>query len=179
MSVPLDVLLNLGDASLPFNPVNFSYQTETINAKRAYFLNDDTLYARTENDIRLYKFDGSAVNLTASMECPETKVFWIAENGGRLLALGQDGKLYDVSADNGTINAYSLNVNGTICEIAYNEDTDILALNVLENGVYSLRIYKGGFEAVNSSTLYSSAKPFNLIAAANNFGGEENIIIFY
>lgn len=175
MSVPLDVQFNLGDASLPFNPVNFSYQTENINAKRAYFLNDDTLYARTENDIRLYKVDGSAVNLTASMECPETKVFWIAENGGRLLALGQDGKLYDVSADNGTINAYSLNVNGTICEIAYNEDTDILALNVLENGVYSLRIYKGGFEAVNSSTLYSSAKPFNLIAAANNFGGEAEI----
>lgn len=175
MSVPFDVLLNLGDANLPFNPVNFSYQTENINAKRAYFLNDDTLYVRTENDMRLYKADGDAVNLTASMECPETKVFWIAENGGRLMALGQDGKLYDVNADNGTINAYSLNVNGTICEIAYNEDTGILALNALENGVYSLRIYKGGFEAVNRSTLYSSANPFNLIAAANNFGGDAEI----
>lgn len=178
MSVPLNVLIGLGDARLPFNPVRFYYQTENINAKQAYFLNDNTLYVRTDSDIRLYTVKSGTVNLTASMECPDTKVFWIAENGGRLLALGQDGNLYDVNADNGTINAFSLNVKNTICEIAYNEDTDILALNVFENGVYTLKTYEGGFDAGNVKTLYSSPTTFKLVAA-NHGAGDVSACVYF
>ncbi len=174
--IALEVMFLLGNGgTLPFAPDNFSYLTENINAEKAYFLNDNTLYVRTADDIRLYSFDGAAVSLIASAECPDTTVFWIAENGGRLLALGEDGKLYDVNANTGTINAVSLNTAGTIREIAYNEDADILALNVFENGIYSLKVYDGGFEAVNGKIWHSGTAAFDLLAADYGVGGVKNV----
>lgn len=180
--VPIDVMIALSNnADLPYNPDRFSYLTEDIGAKQAYFLNDNTVYVRTENDIRLYTVTDEAVSLAASQECADTTVFWIAENGGRLLALSTDGKLYDVDANSGKINDVSLDSavgTGIVYEIAYNEETGILSLNVFENGNYSLKIYEGGFEAANVKTLYSSQTAFSLVAA--NYGiGDFGASVFF
>ncbi|MCM1166854.1 MAG: hypothetical protein NC299_02910 [Lachnospiraceae bacterium] len=182
LSVPIDVIMALPEgAELPYNPDGFSYLTEDMGAKQAYFLNDDTVYVRTENDIRLYTVSDGGVSLAASQSCAETKVFWIAENGGRLLALGSDGKLYDVDANGGRISAVSLEGAvgaGEICEIAYNEETGILALNIFDNGSYSLKIYEGGFEAANVKTLYGSPSAFSLLAAGKGLLGEGARVFF-
>lgn len=180
--IPLDVLFALSDgAKLPYNPDRFSYLTEDIGAKQAYFLNDNTVYVRTENDIRLYTVTDEAIHLIALQECADTTVFWIAENGGRLLALSADGKLYDVDANGGKINVVSLNNAigaGAVYEIAYNEETGILALNVFENGNFNLKIYEGGFEAANLKTLYSSQTEISLVAAGYCMG-DVNASVFF
>lgn len=156
--------------TLPGDTEEFYCETDNIGALRAYFLNDDVFYVRTENDIRLYTVVDGEAELTASMPCPEVKVFWIGENGGSLLALGRGNVIYEVSADNGVIREISL-ANavgaGEIKEIAYNAGSGILALNVFENGEYSLKIYEGGFEQDKLKTLYTSANNFALIGADN------------
>lgn len=181
-ALPINVLLTLPDgAELPYDPDRFSYLTEDIGAEQAYFLNDNTVYVRTANDIRLYNVTDGAVTLAVSQECADTKVFWIAENGGRLLALGADGKLYDVDANSGKINVVSLDSAvgaGTVYDIAYNEETGILALNVFENGNYDLKILEGGFDAANVKTLYSSQTAFSLVAASNYMGYAESSVFF-
>lgn len=154
--------------TLPEDRERFLYETEDIGALRAYFLNDNVFYVRTENDIRLYTVADGEAKLTASMPCVEAKVFWIGENGGSLLALGSGNTMYEVNADSGIIRGVSLaNAvgSGEIKEIAYNAGSGILALNVYENGEYSLKIYEGGFEPGNLKTLYSSANNFVLIGA--------------
>ena len=180
--LPINVMLTLPDgAELPYDPDRFSYLTEDIGAEQAYFLNDNTVYVRTENDIRLYNVTDGAVTLAVSQECADTTVFWIAENGGRLLALGADGELYDVDANNGKINVVSLDSavgTGAVYEIAYNEETSILALNVFENGNYSLKIYEGGFDAANVKTLYSSQTAFSLVASNNGMGDISPSVFF-
>lgn len=154
--------------TLPEDRERFLYETEDIGALRAYFLNDNVFYVRTENDIRLYTIVDGEAELTASMPCAEAKVFWIGENGGSLLALGSGNTMYEVNADSGIIRGISLADavgSGEIKEIAYNAGSGILALNVYENGEYSLKIYEGGFKPVNMKTLYSSANNFVLIGA--------------
>ncbi|MBD5129418.1 MAG: hypothetical protein HDT43_05790 [Ruminococcaceae bacterium] len=177
--IPIDVLMALSDdAQLPFDPGRFSYLTEDMGAKQAYFLNDNTLYVRTENDIRLYTVTGGEAVLAVSQECADTTVFWIAENGGRLLALGSDGNLYDVDANSGKINVVSLESAigaGIVYDIAYNEETGILALNVFKNDNYELVICDGGFDEANVKTLYSSPTAFSLIAANYGIGGTASV----
>ena len=153
---------------LPEDTERFFCETEDIGALRAYFLNDNVFYVRTENDIRLYTVVDGEAELTASMPCTEVKVFWIGENGGSLFALGSGNVMYEVNANNGTISEISLADavgSGEIKEIAYNAGLNILALNVYENGEYSLKIYEGGFETGNLKTLYTSANNFVLIGA--------------
>lgn len=180
MPVPTNVLIAMPEGGvLPFNPDRFNYLTENIGAQQAYFLNDNTFYVRNENDVRLYTVaDGTAV-LADSKPCTDVKVFWIAENGGRLLAFGADRTLYDVDANSGAISMIPLdNAVGTgeIFEIAYNEEAQILALNVFENGSYSLKIFEGGFGAANVQTLYTSTTAFSLVAANSALG--ENSVFF-
>lgn len=168
LSIPIDVMLMLPEGTqLPFDPDRFCYLGGDIGAKQAYFLNDNTVYVKTDGDIRLYTVNGAEVALAASESCADVKTFWIAENGGRLFAFG-GGKLYDVNAESGKIDVVPLNVSGEIYEIAYNEDTGILALNVFENGNYSLIAYEGGF--TDARVLYGSKSAFSLIAANSWFG---------
>lgn len=176
-SIPLEMLLALpGDASLPFNPDRFSYLTEDIGAKQAYFLNDNTVYVRTAEDMRLYTMNGGELALAASQSCPNAVTFWIAENGGRQLAF-DNGALYDVNAQNGTITEHVLGVGGEILEIAYNEDAGVLALNVSDNGKYSLIVYVNGFD--EAKVLYDSAAPFSLVAATATVTGLSDPSVFF
>lgn len=169
VDIPAEIALKLPEGvTLPGKTEKFSYSTENIGALRAYFLNDNVFYVRTQNDIRLYTMADGEAKLTASLPCAEAKVFWIGENGGRLLALVNGNAMCEVSADNGTIREVSLADaagSGEIVEIAYNAENDILALNVFENGVYSLKTYEGGYEADKLKTLYTSADNFALIGA--------------
>jgi len=169
INLPVNVIASLPEGiSLPGDREKFSCGTDDIGAMRAYFLNDNVFYVRTKSDMRLYTItDGKAV-LTASMPCADAKVFWIGENGGSLLALGSSNIMYEVNADSGIIREISLAEavgSGEIKEIAYNAESRILALNVYENGEYSLKIYEGGFEPDKLKTLYTAPNNFALIGA--------------
>lgn len=170
-AIPVDITVKLPEGvTLPEDRESFSCNTGDIGALRAYFLNDNVFYVRTQNDMRLYTIADGEAKLTASLACGEAKVFWIGENGGRLLALGSGNVMYEVSADDGDIREISLADAvgpGEIKEIAYNADSGILALNVYENGVYSLKIYEGGFETDKLKTLYTSVNNFVLVGADN------------
>lgn len=169
INIPDNIAAKLPEGvTLPKESEKFSCKTDDVGALRAYFLNDNVFYVRTENDIRLYTVVDGETELTASMPCAEAKVFWIGENGGSLLALGNGNSIYEVNADDGVIREISLAEavgSGEIKEIAYNAGFGILALNVYEKGEYSLKIYEGGFEPNKLKTLYSSADNFVLIGA--------------
>lgn len=176
MSVPIEVLIAMPEgAELPFNPDRFMYLTGDIGAKRAYFLNDDTLYVRTADEMRLYKMNGGEPVLSSSLSCGNAVTFWIAENGGRQLAY-DGGRLYDVNAESGTVTEKALNVAGDIAEIAYNEDMGVLALKVFNDGVYSLVVFEDGFS--DAKTVYSSDTAFSLIAASGGITGIGNSGVF-
>lgn len=175
-SISTEMLIALPDnAELPFNPDRFSYLSEDIGAQQAYFLNDDTVYVRTADEMRLYTMKDDALALIASQSCADAVTFWIAENGGRQLAF-DNGKLYDINAQSGTITENTLNIGGEITEIAYNEDTGLLVLNVFDSGNYSLIAFENGF--TEPETLYSSTEPFSLIAATAEIGGIGNVGVF-
>lgn len=157
--------------TLPGDMERFSCNTDNIEARNAYFLNDNVFYVRTDNDIRLYTITDGTAALTALTPCGDAKVFWISENGGSMLALGIDNKIYNIDANSGTISEINIAEavgSGEIAEIAYNENSQILALNVCEDGMYYLRVYQNGYDSSALKTLFSSEKKFALAGAEGN-----------
>lgn len=178
---PEEIIQRLPEGVILPNTVNeFSFVTENIGAERAYFLNDNIFYVKTADDIRLYEFsEGFAALLNNPVSCPEAKVFWISENGSELMAVGADGEVYRVDANEKEIRALNTKAvtgDGIIVEIAYNERLDRLVMNVLENGEYSLRTISLISGSTQTDVLYSAYEKFTLLAAdgSNVFFGVYN-----
>lgn len=157
---------------LPADIEKLLYITDNIGAQRAYFLNDSVFYVKTADDIRLYEFsDGAASLACGPVICPEAKVFWISENGSVLMAAGSDGEVYRVDANSREIRALNIKAltgEGVIVEIAYNENSGLLVMDILENGEYSLRTVSLASDTAQAETLYSAYDKFTLLAADGN-----------
>lgn len=176
-SISIETLVALPSGTeLPYNPGRVSYQSDDIGAQQAYFLNDNTVYVRTAEEMRLYTMKDGELVLTASQSCAGAVMFWIAESGGRQLAF-DNGRVYDVNAQSGTITENVLNVGGEILDIAYNEDAELLALNVSDNGSYKLIVFENGFS--EAKTLYESVSPFTLAAASATIAGLSDASVFF
>lgn len=160
--------------TLPMAPDVFSYETEYINADLAYFITDNVYFARTDENISLYEFNGTTSTLVTSMECSEPRTHWIAENGGRMLISSVDengnrNKLWLVDSYSGTISdlsAEEIVMDGTITDIGYNADSKTVMLVIKEYGVYytyAMAMKSGGtmsyinnvFETEGKTTLLS------------------------
>lgn len=160
--------------TLPEGRERFSYITDDIGAQRAYFLNENTFYVKTESAVKLYKFDGVSEVLAAQQPCEDAKVCWVSENGSRLMVTGLDengtrNKMYIVDANNCTINdmgAEDAVGAGTIAEAAYNEALDVLALNIFEDDVYYIGTAGlSGYRIGEFAPVYASPGRVSLLAA--------------
>ncbi len=160
--------------TLPKAPDAFSYETEYIDADLAYFITDNVYFARTDETISLYEFNGTVSTLVTSMDCREAKTHWIAENGGRMLitSVGENGnrnKLWLVDSYSGTISdlsAEEIVMDGAIADIGYNADSKTVMLVIKEYGTYytyAMAMQSGGsmsyinnvFETEGKTTLLS------------------------
>lgn len=130
---------------LPENPEISSYDT-FIYAESAFFMNDSVFFAKLENEIALYSYEGGSESLVVSEECEDAKICWVSSNNGRLMvsALGENGKrsrLLLVDAYSGEIidlHAEDAVMDGTLSSVGYNESANILAMNIKEEGKYYL-----------------------------------------
>ncbi len=135
----------LDNVKLPQGKEGFSYITDDIGAQRAYFLNENVFYVKSADAVSLYKWDGVSESLAVRQAVSDAKVFWASENGSRLMITGVENgvrsKMYIVDAGNCTItdmHAENMVLNGSIADAAYNENSDLLAADILEDGTHYL-----------------------------------------
>lgn len=174
---PQDAEIKLPEGvSLPNgHSVGFSYITDDLGAERAYFLNENVFYVKTANSVRLYKWGGESETLAAAQDIEDAQVCWISENGSRLMVTGKENgirrKMFIVDARNCTIN--DMNVEdfvegGTIAAAAYNENDDVLAVNVLDgNNYYLFSAHLNGYQAADAETLFSRGNNVNILGERN------------
>lgn len=143
---------------LPTTAERPAYITDDIGAQRAYFLSEDVFYVKTENAVKLYKYNGERETLTAEQNINDAKVAWVSENGLRLMVSGVENgarrKLYIIDAKNCTINDMQVDEmvgEGSITEAAYNESSDLFAMDVLDGGSkYIFTANLSGYHVMNS-----------------------------
>lgn len=169
-SIPEETLQRLPEGVvLPDAVHKFTFVTESMGAERAFFLNDAVFYVKTADSVCLYEFaDGTALPVCASVPCPDAKAFFVSESGSVLMVIGSDGKMLRIDAGSKEIrdiDGENMTGSGTAVEAAYNESSDLLALNILDNGEYSLRIASISSGLSDAETLYSGAERFTLLAA--------------
>lgn len=123
----------------------FEYVSENMGAQTAYFLNENTVFIKTSQSVALYVWDGTKLQYLMEKIVEEPQVFWISENGSRLMVSckenGTRSKIYVVDAAAGGIyDSHAENVvqKGTIVSASYNESANMLALNVYDNEKYNL-----------------------------------------
>lgn len=149
----------------------FSYITDDLGAERAYFLNENVFYVKTANSVRLYKWNDESESLAAAQDIEDAQVCWISENGSRLMVTGKENgvrrKMFIVDAYNCTINDMSVENfvdGGTIAAAAYNENDDVLAVNVFDGESYSLyTAHLNGYQAADAETLFSRGRNVNIL----------------
>lgn len=166
------------DVTFPTKAEVFSYETDNFYADTAFFISDSCFFARTEDSIRLYSFDGSEAKLVASEACSKAKVVWVSENGGRLMVSGVDengmrNKIFLVSAPNYDIidiGAEDTVMDGTLASVGYNEDSRLLVMNIKENDVYYVctMTVDGSGNASYLNTIFESTSRVSLLAANGN-----------
>lgn len=152
----------------------FSYITDDLGAERAYFLNENVFYVKTANSVRLYKWNGESETLAVSQDVEDAQVCWISENGSRLMVTGKENgirrKMLIVDAYNCTINDMSVEnfvEGGSIAVAAYNENDDVLAVNVFDGESYSLyTAHLNGYQAADAVTLFSRGQNVNILGEA-------------
>lgn len=153
----------------------FSYITDDLGAERAYFLNEDVFYVKTASSVRLYKWNGESEALVASQDIEDAQVCWISENGSRLMVIGKDNgircKMFIVDAHNCTINDMGVESfvgEGTIAAAAYNENDDVLAVNVFDGRAYFLYMaHLNGYQAADADTLFMDGANVNILGELN------------
>lgn len=160
--------------TLPESIDRFSYETIDLGAKEAFFMSDRTFFVRTPYQVQMYTFNGTGERLLASEDCENAEVCWISESGSSLIvsATGDDGKrnrLLYLSADSEQItdlNAIDTIMDGTLKGVGYNADSELLVMNILENGRYYVCAVRfGGGDMDYFSTSFESDSPVTLMAA--------------
>ncbi|MDE7399216.1 MAG: hypothetical protein K2N06_06775 [Oscillospiraceae bacterium] len=154
----------------------FSYITDDLGAERAYFLNENVFYVKTANSVRLYRWNGESESLAVSQNIEDAQACWISENGSRLIVTGKENgirrKMFIIDAYNCTINdmgAESFVGDGTIAAAAYNENDDVLVVNVFDGEAYFLyTAHLNGYQAADAATLFMDGANVNILG---EFGG--------
>lgn len=129
---------------LPINPEAYVYETQPIKAQSAYFVTDEIFFAITEDSFALYGFHGGSELPILTVECSGAVVHWVDDDGGRLIVsgIGENGmrnKLWLVDANSKSVfdlKAEDTVMDGTLAGVGYNEDAEMLILNVKQYGEY-------------------------------------------
>lgn len=117
--------------------------TGEINAKEAFFVDDNKFIAINSQGAALYAFDGYSESLIAYQQCENARVDWISEDGSKMLVTacseGRRSRLFyaDVMAESFVeLDVDGIVMTGEIEDIVYDDETGILIINVCEDGVY-------------------------------------------
>lgn len=129
---------------LPVDPEAYAYETKFTGVKSAYFLTNEMFFAITEDTFELYGFYSGVEMPILTVECSGAVVHWIDDDGGRLIVsgIGEGGmrnKLWLVDANSKSafdLKAEDTVMEGTLAGVGYNEDAEILILNVKQQGEY-------------------------------------------
>lgn len=130
--------------TLPVSPEQYVCDVEILGVQNAFFLTNDVFYASTANGFGLYSFSDGSAECVLSLECGTPMVHWIDNDGSRLIvsAIGENGmrnRLWLVDAS--SVDAFDLKaedtvMDGTLVGVGYNEQCEMLILNVKQYGEY-------------------------------------------
>lgn len=138
-------------------PTDYSGETFTtyIGGDSAFFLTDDVLFVRNGSYVELYSYSPDSEKLLCSELLDEAKIIWIDENGGRMMLTGFSdygtrGRTLLVDALSETITDLYTDdcvMTGVLSSTSYNADSNLLVMNIRENGVYyitAMKVNAGG-----------------------------------
>lgn len=164
--------------TLPENLKGMEYLTSEINAKDAFFINENNFFVLTDISAAIYDFDGYDVSLVSSIDCEQPRIDWIAEDGsGLLVSTAEDGRrsrLFYVDVKNSSFDELDVNgivMSGAITDVVYNKNSGVLVLNIDEDGDYyacSAR-FDGREVEYLSVCYYSEQVPTTVLAVNENF----------
>lgn len=158
---------------LPVDPETYAYETKLSGVQSAYFVTDDMFFATTEDAFALYGFYAGSEMPVLTVECSGAVVHWIDDDGGRLIVsgIGENGmrnKLWLVDANSKSafdLKAEDTVMEGTLAGVGYNEDAEILVLNVKQQGEYYIAAF-----ALSSTEAEYINEPFHTTAKVSLLG---------
>ena len=158
---------------LPVDPEAYAYDTKLSGVQSAYFVTDDIFFVITEDEFELYGFYAGSEMSVLTVECSGAVVHWIDDDGGRLIVsgIGENGmrnKLWLVDANSKSafdLEAEDAVMEGTLAGVGYNEDAEILILNVKHQGEYYIVAF-----ALGSTEAEYINEPFHTTAKASLLG---------
>ena len=128
---------------LPENIDGMSYLTGEMNAKDAFFIDENLFFTLSEYAAAIYEFDGYSEKLVSAVSCENPRVDWISEDGSELLvSAAEDGrrsKLFYMNTEDCSfreLDADGVVMSGEIADVVYNKESGILVLNINEEGCY-------------------------------------------
>ena len=172
--VPEDVMPEGVD--FPENFDGIYHVTEEIGAKDAFFMSDDRIFAVIESGLAIYEFDGHEDTLIERLDCVDPRIEWVAEDGSGLLVSAVDNerrsKLFYVSREmfneldvSGTV------MSGVIESVYYNDESGIMIINVLEDGVYYVctMMFDGAEAEYLRVSYYNEAEAVTILAVDGEY----------
>ena len=129
--------------TLPENIDGMSYLTGEMNAKDAFFIDENLFFTLSEYAAAIYEFDGYSEKLVSAVSCENPRVDWISEDGSELLvSAAEDGrrtKLFYMNTEDCSFRELDVDgvvMSGEIADVVYNKESGILVLNIDEEGCY-------------------------------------------
>ena len=129
--------------TLPENIDGMSYLTGEINARDAFFIDENLFFTLSEYAAAIYEFDGYSEKLVSAVSCENPRVDWISEDGSEfLVSAAEDGrrsKLFYVKTADCSFRELDVSgvvMSGEITDVVYNKESGILVLNINEEGCY-------------------------------------------
>ena len=164
---------------LPERVDALQYEFVAATAKSAYFLTDNRFVVILNDSVALYEFNGVTETLLTSVPCADPKVYWTAEDGGRIIVSGVNendrrNKLWLVDAESKAIFdlcAEDTVMDGTLVDVGYNDDAQMLIYNLYEDGKYyicALSATKDGCTSFINTVFTTSARLSLLSCNGNN-----------
>ncbi len=135
-------------------PVRFEavrYETVIPNAESAFFIDEYIMYVKRKDGFGIYSSSLGSVEEIASVDCADAVIHWISQNGENMLVSGKGDadssrtKLWLVNSENRSIvdlEAEDSVMDGSLVGIGYNEVNGLLVLNIREEGMSYLSVYR-------------------------------------
>lgn len=173
-----DEPVELGAAVLPESvklPASFEateYKTAIKNAESAFFVDEYVMYVKKSDGFGIYGASAGYVDELSSVDCADAMIHWISADGNGMIVSGKPdkdsyrNKLWYISTENHTITDLSAEdsvMDGTLTDVGYNEDEQLLVMCIKEDGMYYLSVHSLN----NSGAISYISDPFNSAAKLN------------
>lgn len=163
---------------LPENIDGMSYLTGEMNAKDAFFIDENLFFTLSEYAAAIYEFDGYSEKLVSAVSCENPRVDWISEDGSELLvSAAEDGrrsKLFYMNTEDCSFRELDVDgvvMSGEIADVVYNKESGILVLNINEEGCYyaCTSTFNGEDNEYLAVCYFSEDAPTTVLAVKENY----------